>query len=130
MLLVGTVHIGLELDRATVVTKHTDTYQVLYAILFMSSLGGFVPNFSCHLSRRISKPRCCHLERSIVIDHLKKHKTLSSLAVMSVFCSRVCTMSSTVCCNWGVQSGSLMRRISLQIPEKETISLSHRSLVC
>ena len=38
--------------------------------------------------------------------------------------------SSAVYCSGGVQPGSLLRRISLQIPGKETISPSQHRLMC
>ena len=52
-----------------------------------------------------------------IIDHRKKHKTLSylslSLSVMPAIDSRVST-TSTACCSRGVQPGSLSSRPSLQ----------------
>ena len=50
-----------------------------YLVLFMSTLGGFVPNLGCHLALRIPQSQRCYLERAITIDHRKKHKTLSYL---------------------------------------------------
>ena len=89
----------------------------------MSILGEFVPNFECYLSRRILKPRWYRLQLAIMIDHRKKHKTLSYLSVLAVIGSRMCTMSA-VCSSRGVQPESLLPRTSLQMPVKETICSS------
>ena len=53
----------------------------------------------------------------------KKHQTLSYLSAMTVIGSRKCT-TNAVCGSRGVQPGSLLRRTSLQISIKETISPS------
>ena len=56
----------------------------------MPILEGFVPNFGCYLSWWISEIRWFHLERAIMIDYLKKQKTLSYLFVLAVIDSREC----------------------------------------
>ena len=115
-------------------TRYVNTSTVLSSVvLFMSILGGFVPNIECYLSRWISEIRRCRLARTIIIiiiiQHRKKHKTLSYLSVLTVIGSRMCT-TSELCGIRGVQPGSLLRSTSLQIPVKETISTSQRCLVC
>ena len=88
-----------------------------------------VPNMGCYFARRISQIRCRQLERAVMIDHQKKHKTLSYLSVLTVTGSRMCA-TSVVCGSRGVEPGSLLRRTSLLIQVKETISPSQRCLVC
>ena len=76
-----------------------------------------VPNLGGYLARRISQSRCRHLERALMIDHRKKHETLSYLSVLTVTGSQMCT-TSAVCGSRGVEPGSLLGRTNLLIQVK------------
>ena len=140
---------NLELDKYHVSVKHT-TVSILPCWFFVLDsifvflyywyvidppclvcvffLCQFVPNFGCYLARRISKIRCRHLERAIMIDHRKKQKTPSYLSVLTVTGSRMCT-TSAVYGSRSIEPESLLRRTSLLLQVKETISPSQRCLV-
>ena len=88
----------------------------------------FVPNLGGYLAVRISQILCRQLKRAIVIDHRKKHETLGYISALTVTGSQMCT-TSAVCDSRGVQPGSLLRRTSLLVQVKETISPLQRCLV-
>ena len=89
----------------------------------------FVPNLGGYFARRTSQIRCLQLKRAIMIDHRKKNETLSYLSVLTVTGLQMCT-TSAVCDSRGVEPRSLLRRTSLLVQVKETISPSQRCLVC
>ena len=77
------------LGTCTLLLKQNTQVHIMF-ILFMSILGGFVTNLGCYLCRRNSNHSWCSLERAIMIDHRKTHKTLSYIPVMTVIDSQVC----------------------------------------
>ena len=89
--------------------KHTTGSSTFQYYSYRLCLGGFKQKLGCYHSRWISQIRWCHPERIIMIDHRKKHNTLSYISVLTVTCSQMCT-TSAVCGSRGVEPGSLLHR--------------------
>ena len=115
--------IGLHCSFSALLVHDRSTLPCLRVLLRQ-----LVPNSRCYLARRISQIRCRHLERAIMIDYRKKHKTLRYLSGLTVTGSKVCT-TSALYGSRGVEPGSLLRRTSLLIQVEETFSPSQRRLV-
>ena len=100
------------------------------ACVFKVVLFQFVPNLEVIPPVGFHKSVAASLfKRAIMIDHRKKKKTLSYVSVLTVAGSQMCT-TSAVCGSRGVEQGSMLRRTSLRVQVKETISPSQRCLVC